>query len=89
MPRSSLSHLPHEVETDEKKTQEALDRRSTALLLLTAATSSVDLMLLAAALDVEAELDELAGDDEKRQQKVADARAGAQARLDGWLQGQS
>jgi hypothetical protein len=85
MPRSSLSHLPHEIDTEEKLAQEAKDRKDTALVLLTKASGAVDLMLLASALDVEAEVDELAGDDEKRQQKISEARTGAQALLDGWL----
>jgi hypothetical protein len=80
-----MSHLPYDADTTENQERQAADRKGAALLLLTTNDGAVDMMLLASALGVEAELDELAGDDEKRQQKIADARTAAAAQLDGWL----
>lgn len=70
------SHLPYEDTTsEESKERAAVGKRKVALLLLTSARSAVDLMLLAGELDLEKELDELAGTSPKRQRLLQEARA--------------
>ena len=73
---SQPTHLPYEdTSSKESKERSAATRRAAVRLLLSAATSSVDLAFLSSELELDAELDELAGTSVERQRLLQLARA--------------
>lgn len=72
--QSSLPHLVHDSPSVEQAALDQRNRRSMAALVVELAVDADDLVTLASALEVDVELDELAGNVPERQQRLAAAR---------------